>query len=101
MAHDAEAIEDWIRNAVAGVLDLRPQEVNVHKPIATYGVDSAEAAGLIGDMEDWLGCKIPLDLVWEWATTREIAERLAEYVASGAAEPKGAASAPADAENAA
>jgi acyl carrier protein len=80
---DAGALETWLRTHVAAVLGLAPESVNVHKPIATYGVDSAEAAGLIAGLEDWLGRRLPLDLLWEWASTREIAARLAEHLAGG------------------
>lgn len=82
----SDDIEAWLRRAIAGVLGLTERDINVHKPIATYGVDSAEAAGLIGDLEGWAGRKVPLDLVWEWASTREIAQRLADHFAEAGVE---------------
>jgi len=77
---DAATIEDWIQERIAGVLEIPPAEMSVHKPIATYGVDSAEAAGLAMELEDWLGTTIPADLVWEWATTREVAGRVSDHL---------------------
>ena len=57
------------REVAAMVKDIR----------ATFGVDSAEAAALAEGLEQWLGRTIPLDLVWEWASAREIAGRVADH----------------------
>jgi acyl carrier protein len=80
---DVAAIEAWLRKTIAGVLALDVREVNVHQPIAHYGVDSSEVVGMIADLEVWLDRELPLDLVWEWATTREVAQRIADHVAGG------------------
>ena len=78
-AVSAPGVEDWIRERLAGLLDLSSRDINVHKPIAAYGIDSAEAAALAEDLERHLGREIPLDLIWEWASAREVAVRLVEY----------------------
>jgi acyl carrier protein len=80
---DVAALEAWLRKAIAGVLELDARQVDVHKPIAKYGVDSTEVVGMIADLEVWLGRELPLDIVWEWATTREVAQRIADHVAGG------------------
>jgi acyl carrier protein len=76
---DVREIEAWIVAQIANLLGIPEAQIDVHKAIAAYGVDSAEAAALVADLEDWLECTIPLDLVWEWASTREVACRLAEH----------------------
>lgn len=80
---DLAALEAWLRTAIARVLELDVGEVNVHKPIAHYGVDSSEVVGMIADLEAWLDRELPLDLVWEWATTREVAQRIVDHIAAG------------------
>lgn len=80
---DAATLEDWIVARVRVLLQEDDTLINVHKPIASYGVDSVEAAGLLADLEDWLGCALPSDQVWEWASAREIAVRLAEHLEGG------------------
>ena len=80
-AADPGAIEDWIREHIAQLVGVTAARVSVHKPIATFGVDSAEAAALAEELEQWLGATIPLDLIWEWASAREIAGRVAEHFA--------------------
>lgn len=72
----AREIERWLRDRIAALLELTPPQVSVHKPIASYGIDSAEAADLALELERWSGRVVPLDLVWEWATPREVATRL-------------------------
>ena len=73
------SIEGWLQERIGTLVGLRPSEISVHKPIANYGVDSAEAAALAEDLEQWLARQIPLDLVWEWASSRELAERVCEH----------------------
>jgi len=79
-APDSRAIEDWIRERIAHLFGTEASGVHVHKPVATFGVDSAEAAALAEDLEQWIGRTVPLDLVWEWASVREIADRVAEHL---------------------
>lgn len=78
----ASEIEQWIRDKLAALLEDEPARVNVHKPIAAYGVDSVEASLLAGELGDWLELELPADAIWEWSSAREIAERLAAHVAA-------------------
>lgn len=80
----AAAIERWIRDRISQLFEIRLDEINLHKPIATYGVDSVEAAALAEELEAWLGRPVPPDLVWEWASTLEISQRLAALCAGEA-----------------
>lgn len=75
---DPAAIEAWIKEKIADWVGAG-EAVSVHRPIAVYGMDSAETAALAEELEQWLGRTVPLDLVWEWGTTREIACRVAEH----------------------
>lgn len=79
-SRDAESIELWLREKIASFGELNAIRVNVHKPIATYGVDSVEVAALAEDLEDWLGDDVPIDLIWEWASIRETAQRIAVHL---------------------
>lgn len=75
---DEISVEEWICERMSDLLDMESDEVDVHRPVAAYGIDSVDAAYLVGDLEEWMGRKIPPDFVWEWSTVREIAKRLAE-----------------------
>lgn len=70
-------IEARICEWIASLVDLDRWQIDVHKPLAYYGVDSIEAANLSAAAESWLGRPIPLELVEESASAREIAARLA------------------------
>ena len=81
---DEATIEAWLRSRIAAVIELNDQQISVHKPVAAFGIDSVEAAGLIGDAEEWLGQTLPQELIWEWASVREIAQSLSEHLEGSA-----------------
>jgi acyl carrier protein len=80
---DGDSIGSWIIAEIAEIVGVDPVEIDVHKPIAAYGVDSAEVAALVGELEDRIGRSVPVDLVWEWASVREVSARLADYLDEG------------------
>ncbi len=73
-----EEIQDWILARVAKKLELDPDEVNVREPFSDYGLDSRTAVALSGDLERWLGMKIPPTLVWDFPTIESASKHLAE-----------------------
>jgi len=88
---DARSIEAWIGRRLAELIGDDSVRVNANKPIAAYGVDSVEAAALTSELESWLGRPLPQNLVWEWASTRELAQRVARMLRAEAlaGEPSG------------
>src|SRR5439155_6815310 len=46
------------------------------RPIANYGLHSADMVGLVGDLERWLGRTLPATLAWEYPTVEALAEYL-------------------------
>ena len=83
LSTDGDSIGSWIVAEIAEIVGLEPVEIDVHKPIAAYGIDSAEAAALVGELEERLRRSVPADLIWEWASVREVSARLAAYLDEG------------------
>jgi acyl carrier protein len=69
-------IRDWLVQQLSGRLGLRPQEIDILKPITTYGLDSKDAINLSGELEDWLGKTLSPSLIWKYPTIAQLALHL-------------------------
>jgi len=71
------AIQNWIRNQLAETLNTSPEQIDIRQPFVSFGLDSAQAVGLTGDLEDYLGRSLPPTLIWDYPTIEELAKYLA------------------------
>lgn len=78
-AFNAEAIQGWLIDKLAEVLEIEPNQIDVGQDFEEYGLESAEAINLSGDLEDYLSCRLPPTLLWEYQNI----EALAQYLANG------------------
>ncbi len=74
----AAEIQAWIVSYLAELLEIDPDEVNVTIPFDRYGLDSAAAVGMTGDLEDWLERKLDPTLLYDYPTVETFAQHLAE-----------------------
>ena len=88
-APTAEGIERWLVDHVARAAHLDPSQVDPRDPFAEYGLDSRAAVGLSGDLEEWLGLKLPATLAWDYPTIELMARNLAERAAANGAKSDG------------
>lgn len=87
----AAEIQAWIVSYLAQLLEIDPDEINTSIPFDSYGLDSATAVGMTGDLEDWLGRKIDPTLLYDYPTVESFSHHLAEELAlkaSGASSKK-------------
>ena len=75
----AEALQGWLIDRLADILELEPNQIDVRQDFEEYGLESAEAINLSGDLEDYLGCRLPPTLLWDYQNI----EDLAQYLATG------------------
>lgn len=68
----------WLRVRLARQLELEPDQIDTQKDFADCGLSSVEAVNLSGDLENFLGCRLPPTLLWDYPTI----ETLARYLAS-------------------
>jgi len=71
----------WLAERVAEVAGLPAGEVDAETPFAEYGLDSTDAVGLAGELEERLGCELDETLLWEYPNIRTLARHLC-HVAS-------------------
>ena len=77
----AAEIEAWLVSQLSELLGIAPSDIDVRQPFTYYGLSSAEAAILAGDLEDWLGCELSPTLAWDYPTIEALASHLAGEMA--------------------
>ncbi|GGK32581.1 hypothetical protein GCM10010965_26870 [Caldalkalibacillus thermarum] len=70
-------IEQWLIKRIAEKCKLSPQQINPEDPFSRFGLDSAEAVAIAGELEDWLGHYCPPTLVFDHPSIRLVARYLA------------------------
>ena len=78
----AEVISAWLISRLAELLKLKTHEIDIHKDLTDYGLNSIEAVNFSGDLENFLGRRLSPTLLWDYPTI----EALTEYLASDTAE---------------
>lgn len=73
-----EEIETWLIYHLALSLKIPPTEINIHKSFSEYGLDSAVAVSLTGELAQWLGCELPLIVLWEYPSIAMLTQYLVE-----------------------
>lgn len=77
-AETAKAIEDWLVTHLADTLGVDTREIDIQKPFSAYGLDSAQAIGMVGDLEVWLDRTISPTVIWDYPNVHALSVFLAE-----------------------
>jgi acyl carrier protein len=78
----AEAIQAWLVSHLVEEIGMTPAEIDVRAPFESYGLDSMIMVGLTGELEDWLGCQLSPNLLYEYTTIESLSQHLATAVQS-------------------
>lgn len=73
---EAEII-GWLVDRLARESGIAADEIDLAQPFASFGVDSARALLLVGDLETWLGRRLPPIVLWNYPTVEALARHLA------------------------
>lgn len=73
-----KAIEAWLVAQLSDTLNLPAEQIDIHRPFVSFGMDSAQAVGLSGELEEWLGRTLSPTLVWDYPTIESLALFLSE-----------------------
>lgn len=79
-ARSAAEIERWLIEKIAARVQTEPERIAADEPIARLGVDSTEAVVLSGELQEWLGVKVPPTVAWDHPTIAAMAAFLAGKV---------------------
>ncbi|MEA5565925.1 AMP-binding protein [Anabaena sp. UHCC 0399] len=73
-----EAIQAWLVAKLSDLLKVTPQEIDVQKSLARYGLDSLAIVNLAGELEQWLGYKLSSTVTYEHPSIIALANYLAK-----------------------
>ena len=71
-------IEDWLVSQIAGELSLNENDMDIEKPFASYGLDSASTVALSGELEDLLNIKLNPTILYEYPTIEKLSKYLTD-----------------------
>ncbi|HVV73166.1 MAG TPA: type I polyketide synthase, partial [Verrucomicrobiae bacterium] len=63
-----DALRAWLVQELARVLEVAPESITTSEPFSRFGLDSAKAVGILGQMGALIGRKIPATAVWAHPT---------------------------------
>jgi acyl carrier protein len=70
-------IQQWMVTYLARQLQVEPEAIDVSLPFYEFSLDSATAIGMTGELEEWLGRRIDVTMVYEYPTIEGLARYLA------------------------
>ncbi|HLP89656.1 MAG TPA: acyl carrier protein [Nostocaceae cyanobacterium] len=85
-AYTNAEIQAWLVSNISYLLGVEPEEIDIHTPLDSYGLDSSQAMIIASKAEKFLGFKLSLIQLWYYPTIAELAQRLAEDLENNHAE---------------
>jgi acyl-CoA synthetase (AMP-forming)/AMP-acid ligase II/acyl carrier protein len=70
-------VRAWLVEQVSRRAGIPSDAIDPRRPFAAYGLGSRDAVALSGDLERWLGRRIPPTIAYEYATINALARHLA------------------------
>jgi acyl carrier protein len=75
-----EDIQNRFTAFLAKELEVEASEIDIKVPFDVYGLDSATAVELSGDLEKWLNLKLPATLLYDYPTIQSLSKHLVELL---------------------
>jgi acyl transferase domain-containing protein/acyl-CoA synthetase (AMP-forming)/AMP-acid ligase II/acyl carrier protein len=70
-------IVDWLVTHIAERAQIDPGVVDLHAPFVHFGLNSLEAVGLSGELEQWLGRSLSPTLIYDYPSVASLSRYLA------------------------
>lgn len=74
----SEEVSNWLVSYVEELLGLSPGELDISANFDRYGLDSASAVGMTGDLAAWLGVEVDVAAAYEYPSVKKLAWALSE-----------------------
>ncbi|WP_445174313.1 AMP-binding protein [Microcoleus sp.] len=69
-------IQAWLISNLAIYLKIPSDEIDIQESFAAYGLDSAVAVSMTGELAEWIGYDLGLTLLWEYPTIETLTQYL-------------------------
>jgi acyl carrier protein len=73
---ETKDVQNWLVSYLAELLEIDRNEVDITVAFERYGLDSAVAIGLTGDLGEWLGYDLDPNLLYDYPTIEALARHL-------------------------
>ena len=74
----ATEIQAWLLTYLSDLRGINSTDIDITVTFDRYGLDSAEAVGMIADLETWMECDIDPTLPYEYPSIKALSEYLVE-----------------------
>jgi|SRR6516162_8755017 acyl carrier protein len=78
-----EEIRQWLVSKLSGPLRIDRSDLDLDRPIVAHGVDSMQFVALVGELEDWLGCRFTDNPLIDYPSVNALSRFLAEQILLG------------------
>jgi acyl carrier protein len=73
-------IAGWIIQKIANYLAIAPDQIDVTRPLAEYGLNSVYALTLYGEIEDHFGVPVEPTMAWDHPTVTAMSDYLRTHL---------------------
>ena len=77
ISDDQATIEGWLRRRISDLSGLDAADIDRRRSFASFGIDSAEAVGIVGELEEALGTTIDATALYDHPTIAALGRYLA------------------------
>ena len=71
------SVQEWLVTHIAAVAQITPEEVDIDRPFAEFGMDSMQLFQLSGDLQKFLGHEVSEIVAWDYPTIAQLSQHLA------------------------
>lgn len=89
MTHEAprraseDEIRRWFLEKLAAQTQLDPAEIDLDGPLVAHGLDSMQFVVIVGELEEWLGCRFVDNPLIDYPSINGLSRFLAGQVQQG------------------
>jgi myxalamid-type polyketide synthase MxaE and MxaD len=76
-------LESYLHGAIARSLDMKPEQLELDRPLTDVGLDSLVAVGMKNQVEVKLGLSLPLAAALEGSSVRQLAAQMLATATTG------------------
>ncbi|MBT6432314.1 MAG: acyltransferase domain-containing protein, partial [Deltaproteobacteria bacterium] len=71
-------IQEFLINAIAAKTSQDLDTIDIDTPFSSFGLDSRDAVGLTGELQEWLEIKLGATLLFDYPSIRQLTDNLAD-----------------------
>src|SRR5215467_14725273 len=70
------SVQEWLVTHIAAMAQIQPEDVDIDRPFAEFGMDSMQLFQLSGDLQKFLGREVSEIVAWDYPTIAQLSKHL-------------------------